>query len=114
VCTAKTVESVQLFLIECPLFKEVFVDIMPSKVVMGTTEGKNFWCSQFHTGHFTLLANQIDIFSLFAYMRENPRLTLFTLQLNQAVFYLLSVSDHQRSEPVNQDMQLQRHGTQIP
>jgi hypothetical protein len=45
---------------------------------------------------------------LTTYKLEHPKLTPFTLQLNQAVFYLLSLSDHQRSKPVNQDIQLQR------
>jgi hypothetical protein len=58
----------------------------------------------------SLLANQTDIFSLFVYMLENPRLTAFTLQLDQAVFYPLSITDHQSSKPASQDIQLQRSG----
>jgi hypothetical protein len=54
-------------------------------------------------GLFTLLVNQADIFSLFVYMLKSPRLTLFTFQLNQAGFYPLSPSDHQRSKPVSQE-----------
>jgi hypothetical protein len=38
-------------------------------------------------------------------------LTPFTFQLIQAVFYPLSLSAHQKSKPVSQDVQLQRCGT---
>jgi hypothetical protein len=69
-----------------------------------------------HVGQFNLLVIQTDIFPLCVClslnshpptphpghnlpMLERPRLTLFTLQLNQAVFSSLSLSGHQ--EEVN-------------
>jgi hypothetical protein len=42
-------------------------------------------------------------------MLESPKLTPFTLQLNQEVF-TPNLSDHQRSKPINQDMHLLRCG----
>jgi hypothetical protein len=43
-------------------------------------------------------------------MLESLRLTPFTLQLNQAVFYPFSLSDHQTTKPVSWDIQLRRCG----
>jgi hypothetical protein len=40
-------------------------------------------------------------FFLFVYILESPRLTPFTLQLNQAALYLLSLVDHQSSKPTS-------------
>jgi hypothetical protein len=56
--------------------------------VTRTTNGKNFWCSQLTS----FLCLQTDIFSLSVFVLESPRLTPFTLQLNQATFYPLSLS----------------------
>jgi hypothetical protein len=75
--------------------------------VTGTTKGKNIWCTQFACWLVHSASYLTDIFSLFVYMLENPRLTTFALQLNQAIFYPLSLSDHQTSKPVSQDIQLQ-------
>jgi hypothetical protein len=52
-----------------------------------------------HAGQFTLLVNQTDIVPLFVYILESPKLTLFTLQLDQVDFYTLSLTDHQSTKP---------------
>jgi hypothetical protein len=41
-------------------------------------------------------------------------LAIFTLELNQEVFYPFSPSDRQRSKPASEDIQLQRRGSRVP
>jgi hypothetical protein len=53
-----------------------------------------------------LLFKLMVFFLLLIYMLEIPKLTPFTLQLNQAVFYALLLSDQQRTKPVSHDIQL--------
>jgi hypothetical protein len=43
-------------------------------------------------------------------MLENPRLTSFVLQLDQAALYPLSLTDYLSSKLASQDIQLQRSG----
>jgi hypothetical protein len=73
------------------------------KMLLGLQKGKTLIVASLCAGHFTLLVNQTDIFPLFVYMLESPRLPPFTLQLSQAVFHPLLLSDHQESKPVSQD-----------
>jgi hypothetical protein len=56
---------------------------------MGLENRKTFGVASFHAGQFTLLVDQIDIFFLFVYMMET---LILTLQLNQTVFYRLSLT----------------------
>jgi hypothetical protein len=57
---------------------------------------------------------ELKFFPLFFYMPESPRLTPFTLHLNEAIFYSFSLSDHQRIKPVSQDTQLWTLGEPRP
>jgi hypothetical protein len=50
----------------------------------------------------------------FVCILESTRLTPFTVQLNQVVFYPLTLFDHQKSKPVSQDIHLRRCGARPP
>jgi hypothetical protein len=50
-----------------------------------------------------LLVDLTDIFPLFVYVLESSRLTPLIVQLNQAVFYLFSPSDHRGRKPAKGD-----------
>jgi hypothetical protein len=75
------------------------------KNVTGTTIGKTFGVASLLTGQLTLLVNQTDTFSLLVYMLESPKLTPFTIQLNQAVNWVLVAHSYNSSYSGGRDQE---------
>jgi hypothetical protein len=72
----------------------------------GLQKGKTSGVASLHAGQLTLLVSQTDIFTLFCLHAGEFKINSLYSSIKPAIFYSLSLSEHQRSKPVSQDIQL--------